>query len=203
METEDRGLVAWRCDCRWRTCQLLYTRSHCIVRDTQLVRSPLRTEQSSLAALPCRPGIEGQGAIPTGSTVIIMGQKKSWDWTGLSRYFQRMLLCISMGRPEPLSPPRPDRRARSKTVDSDNKKKKIGLGMWGAIWLTKTAKLNWPPNQPSIPLIREKSAVLTAITTFSLVDRYQCFGGTYRLHHQWYKFPTPWLLLSPWRHNRY
>jgi hypothetical protein len=40
---------------------------------------------------------------------------------GLSRYFQRMLLCIRMGTARVPPPPRPV-RARGKTEDSDDKK---------------------------------------------------------------------------------
>lgn len=46
---------------------------------------------------------------------------------GLSRYFQRMLLCIRMGTARVPPPPRPV-RARGKTDDSDDKK--IDFDMW-------------------------------------------------------------------------
>ena len=100
-----------------------HTLARTVLSGTQ--SSPHRTEQSSLPALASRG--ERGSAIPTGSLVIIMG-KKSWDWMGLSRYFQRMLLCIRMGTARVPPPPRPV-RARGKTEDSDDKKK-IDFSMW-------------------------------------------------------------------------
>ena len=91
-----------------------HTLARTVLSGTQ--SSPQRTEQSSLPALASRG--ERGSAIPTGSLVIIMG-KKSWDWMGLSRYFQRMLLCIRMGTARVPPPPRPV-RARGKTEDSDD-----------------------------------------------------------------------------------